>query len=169
MRKIDLSRHMPPGLEETEERNFFRFSLSAATVYSMLFFIRFFSALSELYAVDRMTRERVLLEDAVMTDFAELYSGLWRGYAILAAAMIFFILRHYLYHRRGTKSIYLMRRLPNRWELHRRCLTLPAAGMGICLLAAVLTLVLYFGFYMLVTPDVCIAPGQWQKIWRIFV
>ncbi len=32
--------------------------------------------------------------------------------------------QNYQSHYRGSRSIYLMRRLPDRWELHRRCLIL---------------------------------------------
>jgi len=51
-------------------------------------------------------------------------------------------------------------------ELHKRAWTLPLLGIGITLLAAFLVMLLYFWIYLLVTPQECIAPGQWQRIWR---
>ena len=63
-------------------------------------------------------------------------------------------------------SIYLMRRLPDRWELHRRCLVFPFAGLVLCVAAAFLTVVLCYACYMIATPEICLTPGQWQKYWR---
>lgn len=54
--------------------------------------------------------------------------------------------QNYQSHYRGSRSIYLMRRLPDRWELHRRCLILPLLELAATLL---LLAVLTVGFYFL--------------------
>ena len=64
-----------------------------------------------------------------------------------------------------SKSIYTMRRLPSVWELHRRCLTLPVCGMVIGLGTAFVLILLYYNVYIGLTPEICLTPGQWQKIW----
>jgi len=162
----DFSRLMPPGLDFAPEGKFTLFAFGASAVYSALFLLRYADAYGALFRVDRITRERTLIEGAVMKDFAELIRGTGIGFFLLCGCMVFFIVRHYLYHWRHAKSIYLMRRLPRRSELHRRCLTLPAVGILLSLLCAFLILLLYYGIYMLITPEICLTDGQWQKIWR---
>ena len=43
--------------------------------------------------------------------------GLW----FFLAAMPVMVLRYYSFHMQDSMSIYTMRRLPDRWEYHRRC------------------------------------------------
>ena len=46
-------------------------------------------------------------------------------------------------------------------------LSLDDSGVAaLCLLAAFVVLLLYFGYYMIATPEQCLTPDQWQKIWR---
>jgi uncharacterized membrane protein YqhA len=91
------------------------------------------------------------------------------GFLILALCMLALIVYHYAYHYQGSKSIYLMKRLPNRWEMHRRCITLPLLAALICLIAAIAFLLIYFGIYMVFTPKECLTLGQWQKIWSVLL
>jgi len=56
--------------------------------------------------------------------------------------------------------------LKNPMEIHRRAWVIPLIGIMVTLLIAFVVMVLYFEFYMIVTPKQCIAPGQWREIWR---
>ena len=76
---------------------------------------------------------------------------------------------NYASFRQGSKNIYLMKRLPSRWELHRRCILLPALGMVGSLVMGFTLLMIYFAIYMLVTPDRCLPPDQWQKLWSVLL
>ena len=58
--------------------------------------------------------------------------GLW----IFLAVMPILVWRYYHYHTQGTMAVYTMRRLPDRWEYHRRCWTQP-------ILSAIVELILY--------------------------
>ncbi len=49
-------------------------------------------------------------------------------------------------------SIYLMKRLPNPWEYHRRCLTIPFAELVLTGLVVAVILLLFWGLYWLVVP-----------------
>jgi amino acid transporter len=104
-----------------------------------------------------------------MTDFYAILGGALYGFLILALCMPALILYHYAYHYQGSKNIYLMRRLPNRWELHKRCVTLPLLAALICLLSVLVLLCIYLGIYMTATPRECLTPGQWQKIWSVLL
>ena len=78
-----------------------------------------------------------------------------------------FLLWHYAYHYQGSRSVYLMRRLPDRWEYHRRCLAIPAATVAATAVLLAGSLALFYGAYMLFTPAACVVPGQWAEIWRV--
>ena len=56
-----------------------------------------------------------------------------------------------------------------RVELHRRCLTLPICAAFGCAVCAFVLLLVYFAIYMLMTPQECLQPEQWYKIWRDFL
>ena len=52
-----------------------------------------------------------------------------------------------------------MRRLPNRGELWRRCLAVPAATALAALAAVAVLAAVYFGIYLIFTPAACL-PGR---------
>lgn len=99
-----------------------------------------------------------------MPFYHELSGGAFTLFLIFALSMAGFIIYHYLSHYQGSKSIYLMRRLPDRWELHHRCLTLPLTGALIYLGCALFLLLVYFCIYLIVTPAQCLIPGQWPLL-----
>ena len=165
MRRFKPADYAPLGLDYLRELRGFFLGLLAGAVYSGSFLLRFYQSYRSLFQWSY--GERMLLPGARMPDFSQLVHGSFLIFAALALVMPALIAWHYLYHRQGAKSIYLMRRLPNPWELHRRCLVLPLAGMLLCLLAAVLLLLLYFGLYLWLTPPECLPLGREQKIWSI--
>ena len=80
------------------------------------------------------------------------------GCCVTGACMAGLALYHWFYHYQGSKSIYLMRRLPRRSELPVRCLAVPVAGaLGAGALAAIL-LGVYWMVYRLCTPAAAL-PG----------
>lgn len=162
---LDLARHAPLGLEADTERRWYLFLLGGAAVYSAgAFFVRYLDARDDLY--HSTLGKRVLWEGAVMPDFAEILGDALSGFALLALVCLGAAAWHYLFHYQGSKSVYTMRRLPRRWELHRRCLTLPAVGLALCAALALAVLLLYYAVYLTATPAQCLTPGQWQKLWR---
>ncbi len=165
MKKIDLARHAPPGIKQEWEKQFFVSGWVASLLYSFGFLIRYFDYRSDLF-VYRSGTIRELDTSRVMPDFYVVLDNCLMFYVMFAVCMLLFAVYHYAYHRMGSKSIYTMRRLPNKWELHRRCLTLPIAAALILLISAAVTLMLWFGIYMLCTPDPCLVPGQWTKLWE---
>lgn len=167
--RIDLSRHVPPGFDPKPELQFyFTFLIIQIVVNLAMFLMAYFQALGNLYWAG--ARERTLIPGAVMSDFAAILDGAaMHFFLVLALCMPVFALIHYLYHRQGSKSIYLMRRLPNRWELHRRCLTLPLAGLALCALTALVLLLAFLAVYLNATPKQCLPPLSWQKIWSVIL
>lgn len=168
MRKPDFSRYAPAGADLQPQRRTFMLGAAAAWLYSLGFVFRCIDARSMLYTYNALEGRRILRGDAVMPDFVQLLDKALLGFGFLALVMLGFSIFYYAYHRQGSRSIYLMRRLPDRWELHRRCLTLPLLGALCCIVMAVLLVMLYYGLYRLLTPEQCFRPGQWEMIWRMF-
>ena len=90
------------------------------------------------------------------------FSLLFLGAAILASY-------NYSGFRNGSKSYYLMRRLPDRFELTRRCLTFPIAAIIVCLLTAVILFFLYLALYAFYTPDRFLAHYNYDGTIRSFL
>ena len=81
------------------------------------------------------------------------------GLVMLGAAV-----QNYFGHFQGSRSIYLMRRLPQRWELARRCLGEPALYLAGSFIIYLLTGVTCFIYYWFRTPAGCLPPNVWAWI-----
>ena len=55
-----------------------------------------------------------------------------------------------------------MRRLPDRWEYHRRCLTIPLLAILSALVLIVVLIGLFYALYLHATPEQCLQPNQWE-------
>jgi len=157
-------RYFPAGFGWKREVRFFLFGLISSAVYFLLHFSVLYGndyyVLFERHSLPR----RVLREGAMMEDFHLQLEGGEVLFAVLAAMMLLAAGYHLLYHFQGSKSIYLMRRLPDRGDLPRRCLAFPLFGLAIILLTMLgLTAACYI-WYMVKTPAVCLRPGQLQKL-----
>jgi hypothetical protein len=157
--------YAPLGVDYKRELKWTAYGLAAAFVYSLSFFIAYSKWYELLYTWDGTIK--VLRPDAVMPDFMEILESSLVGFVIVAVCMLAMLIYHYAFHYQGSRSIYLMKRLPNRFELWRRCAALPAAAAICSLLVALVLLFVYFGLYMAITPKACLTPQQWQKIWNV--
>jgi hypothetical protein len=89
-----------------------------------------------------------------MPTFAEMMSHRYVLFVIIIFCMAALAIRNYKYHFQGSKSIYLMKRLPDQRDLARRCLTLPVLGILASILFAAITTCLCYWVYMSSTPEV---------------
>ncbi len=159
-----FEKNLPPGMNPAEERNFVKIGLVLSALIAFLDVIVCFTELNHLYQY--RAGKRILDASRKMPDFAEIFQRFPIGFAILAVCMLGFIVYHYVYYYRGSKSIYLMRRLPDRWEIHRRAWSYPLCVILLCALCVVVLFWLYFGLYLWITPNECLVPGQLYRIWR---
>lgn len=147
----DPGQFLPPGYVHTGERNMAGCLLGLAMALSMQFFARLHEAVEGLYYVDR-TRGRILRPDAAAPPFLDLvwgYMGLFLPlYLFLMGMMVY----HYFYYHHETKSIYLMRRLPQGNILWKSCVQIPLLGMGTGAAVMVVLLLLYYGSYRILMP-----------------
>ena len=135
-------------------------ALSALTAFA-LFVYRFGSAVDDLYTYAPVSWERELIPGAMVPPYPQVLSGAFLFFAATALALALLPIAHFLFHRQGARSDYLMRRLPQRWELARRCL----GGSALLLAGTVLTAAVLFGLfficYLAFTPAGCLPPDVW--------
>lgn len=165
--KIDLSSYAPPGYNFRRELQYFLYGNVLAFVVSLIYFFRLSKNIQALYEYDGT--EKVLIVSADMPDFVEILGAFLTGFLLMALCMMAMILFRYGYHHQHSKSIYLMKRLPNRFELHKRCLSLPIVTAVLCILLLVTLFFIYYGIYFIATPKECLTPNQWQKIWEVLL
>ena len=157
-------RNSPPGMDLMQERKVFAVgNVISALVGILVFLDRYRGAYNDLFlyfgvagAGNATDVEKVLRKDTVIVPFHQLLDGFFFCFYIVATVMLCFIIFHYAYFRQGSMSIYLMKRLPDRRELHRRALTVPCLGaLGTFAVAAVTAFLCYI-IYLTVTPKVCL-------------
>lgn len=164
-RPFDPTRYVPAGISWQKELGKLGIWLGVCAVWGfMTFLMQYLPDQSDL--MEWVEGERFLIPGSVMSDFHESMNLVLLLFPMACLYLVWTAVAYYQYHREGSMSIYLMRRLPDRWELHRRCLVFPFAGLVLCGIAAFLTVVLCYIYYMVATPEVCLTPGQWQKYWR---
>lgn len=162
-----LSKNSPPGMELKVEIKTFAWGMVLSIFYSTFYyFSKYVEAYNELF--EYMGGKLVLNVNAVMPNFRALLGHSFIGFLFLSVIMVGFIVYHYIYYRQGSMSIYLMKRLPKKYEIHKRALTLPMMVLLICAVTVFILLMTYFVFYMLATPKACLPPYQWQILWRLF-
>lgn len=150
-----LDRYAPAGLPFLQEIKIFLWTLGISVIYSFGFLIRYMDARENLYEFT-FTGKKVLISTARMPYFDVLLGNAFAGFYLLGILAVAGAIYHYIFHSLGSKSIYLMKRLPNRWELSKRCFTLPAAGIVISLFSVLILYFLYLAVYHLFTPPQCL-------------
>lgn len=164
--KRGFERWVPPGMDVRRELSGIGGGLVVLWLFSLQFFIPYMSCRNMLYVT--VNGIKSMKPGAVMPDFVTLTPGIFGVFPLFFLGMVVLTISHFHYHRQGgSRPIYLMRRLPNRWEYWRRCLTLPLLGLlaAVCLMCVLFGI--YFAVYLLCTPPECLTPDQWIKIWRV--
>lgn len=159
-----LAKLLPPGTNANQEISACLLLLFVELGISFGYLFEFSTALGNLYYTKG--GKRYLWSDALMPTLDELLWGKLFGFAILVAGCIALAAGHYAAFYRESKSIYLMKRLEDSTELHRRCLTLPV----LCLCCGILLFFTLVGLYALLyyrlTPAQCLPASQTLKLWR---
>lgn len=145
-----MARHLPVDCDAGAERKWLVTGAVVGFLLNFRFVLGYVSARSRLFPY--VNGRRVFLEGTKIEPFGEILAfSLW-GCLLAAAAMVGLAAWHYGLHFRESKSIYTMRRLPQRWELAKRCLTVPALAAAAYLLEAAVLLAIDLAIYFLATP-----------------
>ena len=168
LKNFNMEKYAPPGVNIQQQIDFFITGNIISLIVSLYFFVEYFNEYQRLFEFDG--EKRILLIDAIMPDFPLVLNKFLIGFFIMAVCMLFYVIFYYsYYYQNGSKSIYLMKRLPRKTEIHKRAWTLPLTFAALCLIISFLLAIFYLCFYLLVTPEECLQPNQWQKFWSYFL
>ena len=158
-----MTRQVPPGLDWWTELKWAVSGLVVRARWSLTALgYQFSNALRRLY--DWVGGKSILVESRTIDPFPELLYQAMAGLLLGILLTIPLACYHYAYHYLGSRSIYLMRRLPDGWELWRRCLMVPALLAVVFLLTIELLTFLYFLIFLLATPDACLPTEPWRQL-----
>ena len=152
-----FEKYTPPGIGFKERLLYTLWYLGIAVGWSCSYLVKYMTARSNLY--EYALSGLVLREGAVMPKFSMLVQdgmdsryGFWGFYFLMIVMMVM----NYLHYYQGSKSIYLMRRLPDKLEMHRRNVILPMVAIGVGTLTQAALWMLYYGIYLTCTPPQCL-------------
>ena len=141
-------------MDGTREQGFYMLGIIASLTYSLGYFGLYWDAYRRLF--QKVGNVKVIRPERAMEPFWDLVGKHLIGYLIVALCLFVAVWMRYAYYRQGSRSDYLMRRLPDAQMYHRTCWVRPLVRMGLCGLAALVTLLVYFLVYVGMTPDVCL-------------
>lgn len=150
-----MEARMPLGLSPSTEFSAFAAASVVNLLYSMISFFWYFDyCLGGLYKDYKRT---ILCSPddpyVSMLSFWDIAEGSYRGFLAIAFVLIWLAWYHYHYHSQKSKSIYLMKRLPAKNELRKRCLTIPMTGLLITAATAAALTAIYYICYITMTPE----------------
>lgn len=148
---------VPPGLPgHAQFQRLLAAEGAAFAIAALTFSIRFSSAISRLYEYDFKLKKDVLIPGMLLPSYPEI--ALWSLWPclLLAAYLVILGAANWASYFQGSRSIYLMRRLPDRWEALRRAVLLPLLGLGAAVLVTVALWLLGYWVYVTVPPEQCL-------------
>ena len=159
----DLSPLYPLGWPWQKELQYTGAALGLSAIYAFFRFVfPFQAAVNQLYEL--RGRERVLIPGETVPPFPQVFAGALAGVWLVSLCLLLMPVFHHRWHWWGSRSIYLMRRLPRRWEFCRRCVAGPALGLAGTVLCALLMVTLCFLWYWFLTPAGHLPPDVWAGI-----
>lgn len=149
-----LEKYAPLGINVATEVGVYIAGVVIATLQSTMFFVNYGNATADLYTY-RLNKQ-VLIEGAIIKEFQYLLENVFLFSTLVCIATLLVTIFHYMYHYEGSKMMYLMKRLPDKWEVHRRCWTLPVAGAVLMVVWMQVLKMFYYAVYILCTPSQCL-------------
>ena len=154
-------RNSPPGIELKQEYTVFIIgNICSAIINIFAFLITYSRQRNELFAY--VGDKRMLIDGAVMTPFNNIINFNYALFVFVALFMIVYAFYHYAYFRQGSMSIYLMKRLPDKTEIHKRAWTVPLLLVFGTVAIAIATIIVCYIIYFLATPKACLPYIAWR-------
>lgn len=141
MKKYDLTCLVPPGVNAKEEAQAVVLGLAASVIFSFGFLIR----------LNKVCREEAAGAAESIPVFPKLLGNSLAGFVVMIIAMALLCIVHWHMHYKDSKSIYLLKRLPDKLELLRRTAGLPIAGAALSIILALILFAVYFAVFNLYT------------------
>lgn len=157
-------RILPPGYDRKKElTNALIYVAVASTAFVLIWLAMICNANYNMY--DHTMRVAVEIPGAIFPYCSELFFPGIYAFVLAAVGYVALAVRYYTYHfRGGSRSIYTMRRLAGRFELLRRCCTIPLLGLVGCVIVSRLVSLLLGAIYLLAVPDRWMPSGAWADI-----
>ena len=149
-----LEKYAPLGIGVKNQVIGILAGVAVATLHSMWFFVAYQQARQELYMT--VGSKQKLIEGAIIQDFSIITQHLFWTFYIVEIVIFLSVISFYMYHYDGSKMMYLMKRLPDKWDVHRRCWTLPIAGTVLTVVWMLILRMIYYAVYILCTPSQCL-------------
>lgn len=149
-----MERYAPPGIAISQEASYWLLMMAIATIWCLQFLLRYWECRASLYEI--RGQRRVLIEGAVMPAFSDLTMDLFEVFYLVILFCVVLMVYHYYYHYQGSRMMYLMRRLPNKWEVHIRCCVLPIMAVVLSIIYMLVLRILFYAIYILCTPSQCL-------------
>ena len=166
MKKRKLHELVPPGVDGEKHADRLYTGLLLSTILSCMGFA--FSIGIHWKRIQNFTpttdANYVLSECDFLSTllFPLLGVSIFFGFVYVAIAAIILAISYYRGFSQESQSLYLMRRLPDRWEYHRRCLALPLMTILAGLVSIPILIGLFYAIYLHATPEQCLQPDQWE-------
>ncbi len=156
-----FKRNSPPGLSLKQEYAVFVIgNIVSAVVSIFAFLLNYIRCRAELF--EYVGDKRLIIVGAIIPPFYNLIDIYFSGFIFVALVLLSYVIYHYSYYRQGSMSVYLMRRLPNKIEMHKRAWTVPLlASIGTIAIAIAVILFCYI-IYFLATPKACLPYNIWR-------
>lgn len=157
-----LDKLFPPGYDREKELKQLIVSFGIVVLNSFRFFFAYYEAYDDLYWYDGLriketgVWEKTLIPGAVIVPFQELVGQSFLFFIVFVLVLIAAAGQHYLYYRQGSKSIYLVRRIPERHYTFMTTFGITVIGLCIALITVGLLLGIFYLIYVCVTPAGCL-------------
>lgn len=150
--------YFPPGYHWEDEIKTMIVWMVAAMVYGIRFLPDYWNAYNGLFVHVNINGEleKQIHTGIKMIPFVQLWKDSMWYFAIPILFLVFFGGLHYHYYHKESKSIYLIRRLPDSQYVFRTCFYGPLLGIGMILLYVIALSGIYYGIYLFVTPPQCL-------------
>ncbi len=146
--KNKLQEYLPIGMDTRKMIKKVLVIYIVPIIYSMQYIIAFCNA-----RIDQIKISKRMGGVVPMEEFPQLVGNSFFVFPFAIIGMLAIIWPMYAYHFQGSKSIYIMKRIPDPKELRRRILTIPLVSAIGCLITGILLWGLYYGIYIIFSPN----------------
>ena len=154
-------RNSPPGLSLRQEYAVFVIgNAGSATISFFAFLLNYIRSRNELF--EYVGDKRLIIDGAIISPFYALIDIYFSGFVVVALIMLSYVIYHYSYYRQGSMSVYLMKRLPNKIEMHKRAWTVPLLTSITTIAIAIAVILFCYIIYFLATPKMCLPFNIWR-------
>ncbi len=152
-KKIKWQDYVPLGIQADTLMTQLGLLVGIGGICSVSFLFRYGNAYGNLFVYRGAKR---MLSGTRMEPFATLMDGVFLPMVLVMLSMPVTAVLLYYSHYQGSRSIYTMRRLPDPWQLPKRCITMPAIYLAISVLVTLILWGVYYLIWRYVTPVGCL-------------